>query len=79
MYSNCCCSCSFEAEIINLGQSSHKTYSNNILNFQESKIILNACAKKKKTGNLLNAPSILYVLVGCIPIPAVAVHLNLKF
>ena len=29
VYSNCCCSCSFEAEIIKIGQSSHKMYSNN--------------------------------------------------
>ena len=47
VYSNCCCSCSFEAGIIKIGQSSHKMYSNNILNFQESTIILNACTKKK--------------------------------
>ena len=33
VYSNCCCSCSFEAEIIKIGQSSHRMYSNNILNF----------------------------------------------
>ena len=46
VYSNCCCSCSFEAEIIKIGQSSHKMYSNNILNFQESMTILNACTKK---------------------------------
>ena len=46
VYSNCCCSCSFEAEIIKIGQSSHKMYSNNILNFQESTTILNACIKK---------------------------------
>ena len=52
--SNCCCSCSFEAEFIRIGQSSHKMYSNNILNFQESTTILNACTKK--SGNLLNAP-----------------------
>ena len=45
VYSNCCCSCSFEAEIIKIGQSSHKMYSNNILNFQESTTILNACTK----------------------------------
>ena len=51
MYSNCCCSCSFEAEIIKIG---HKMYSNNILNFQESTTILNACTKK--SGNLLKAP-----------------------
>ena len=32
VYSNCCCSCSFEAEIIKICQSSHKMYSNKILN-----------------------------------------------
>ena len=36
VYSNCCCSCSFETEIIKIGQSSHKMYSNNMVNFQES-------------------------------------------
>ena len=46
VYSNSCCSCSFEAEIIKIGQSSHKMYSNNILNFQESTTIVNACTKK---------------------------------
>ena len=46
MYSNYCCSCSFEPEIIKIGQSSYKMYSNNILNFQESTTILNACTKK---------------------------------
>ena len=46
VYSNCCCSCSFEAEIIKPGQSSHKMYSNNILNCQVSTTILNACTKK---------------------------------
>ena len=56
VYSNCCCSCSFEREIINIGQSSHKMYHNNIVNFQESTTILNACTKK--SGNLLNAPRI---------------------
>ena len=53
VYSNSCCSCWFEAEIIKIGQSSHKMYSNNILNFQESMTIVNACTKK--SGNLLNA------------------------
>ena len=53
-YSNCCCSCSFEPEIIKISQSSHKMYSNNIPNFQESMAILNACTKK--SGNLLNVP-----------------------
>ena len=47
VYSNCCCSCSFEPEIIKkIGQSSHKMYSNNILNCQESTTISNACTKK---------------------------------
>ena len=54
VYSNSCCSCSFKPEIIKIGQSSHEMYSNNILNFQESTTILNACTKK--SGNLLNAP-----------------------
>ena len=46
VYSSSCCSCSFEAEIIKIGQSSHKMYSNNIVNFQESTTILSACTKK---------------------------------
>ena len=46
VYSNLCCSCSFEPEIIKIGQLSHKMYSNNIVNFQESTTILNACTKK---------------------------------
>ena len=61
MLSNCCCSCSFEPEIKKIGQSSHKMYNNNILNFEESPAILNACTKK--SGNLLKAPRI------CICIP----------
>ena len=56
VYSNCCCSCSFEAEIIKIGQSSHKMYSNNILNFQESMIIYMPI--RKKSGNLSYAPHI---------------------
>ena len=54
VYSNCCCSCSFESEIIKIGLSSYMMYSNNILNVQESTIILNACTKK--SGNLLKEP-----------------------
>ena len=46
VYSNCCCSCSFEPEILKIDQSSHKMYSNNILNFQESTLILKANMKK---------------------------------
>ena len=49
VYSSYWCSCSFEAEIIKIGPSSLKMYSNNILNFQESTSIVNACAKK--SGN----------------------------
>ena len=62
VYSNSCCSCSFVSEIIKIGQSSHKIYSNNILNFQESMTILNACTKK--SGNLLNALRILFMPSG---------------
>ena len=56
VYSNSCCSCSFEPEILKIRQSSHKMYNNNIVNFQESTTILNACTKK--SGNLLKAPRI---------------------
>ena len=45
VYSNCCYSCWFESEIIKIGQSSHKMYSNKILNFQESTTILNSYTK----------------------------------
>ena len=54
LYSNSCCSCSFEQKLIKISQSFHKLYINNILDFQESTTILNACTKKK-SGNLLNA------------------------
>ena len=40
VYSNSCCSCSFEPDIIKISQSSHKMYSNNIVNCQESTTIL---------------------------------------
>ena len=46
VYSNFCCICSFEPKIIKLGLSSHNLYSNNLLNFQESTTILNACTKE---------------------------------
>ena len=54
VHSNSCSSCWFESEIIKIGQSSLKMYSNNIVNFQESTTILNACTKK--SGNLLKKP-----------------------
>ena len=46
VYSNSCCSWSFETEIIKISQSFHKMYSNKILNFQEFTTILNACTKE---------------------------------
>ena len=49
VYSNSCCSCSFEAEIISISQSSHKMYSNNILNSQDSTTVLNAHTKSLVT------------------------------
>ena len=52
--STSCCSCSFEPEIIIIGQSFYEMYSNNIVNFQGSTTILNPCTKK--AGSLLNAP-----------------------
>ena len=64
VYSNCSFSCSFELEIIKIGQSSHKIYSNNIVNFQASTTILNVCTKK--SGNLLKAPRIYSIYkMGC--------------
>ena len=53
MYSNSYSCCSFKPEIIKIGQSSHKIYSNNIVNFRECTTILNG--SRKKSGNLLNA------------------------
>ena len=58
VYSNCCCSCSFEPDIIKIGQSSHKMYSNNIGNFQESTRIFNAC---KKIWNFIECTTYLYI------------------
>ena len=51
VYSNSCCSCSFEAEIIKINQSSDNIYSNNIENFRASTLILNACIKKVWKGS----------------------------
>ena len=48
VYSNFFCSCSFKPEIIKIGLSAHKMYRNNIVNFQESATILNACTKKSR-------------------------------
>ncbi len=46
VYSNSCCSFSFEPKIIKIVQSSHTFDSNDILNFQELTTILNASTKK---------------------------------
>ena len=46
VYPNSCCSCSFKPEILKIGQSSHKMYSNNIVNIQVYTTILNACTRK---------------------------------
>ena len=62
VYSNSYCSCSFEPEIMKIGQSSHKMYTNNILNFQESMIILNA--RTKKVWNLIVCTSYTETLLG---------------
>ena len=58
MYSNSCCSCSFKPEIKKLGQSSHKLYSNKILNFQESMTILDV--HRKKVWELIVCTSYVY-------------------
>ena len=55
VYFNYCCSCSFEPEIIKIGRSSHKMYSNNIPNFEESTTILNA--HTKNVWRLIICPS----------------------
>ena len=56
VYSNCCCSCWFEREIIKIGQSSYKMYSNNS---EFSRVNDNfKCPYEKKSANLLKAPRI---------------------
>ena len=64
VYSNCCCSCSFEPEIIKNCQSSHKMCSNNIVNFQESTTILNA--HTKKVWKIIVCTSYIYMHAHCI-------------
>ena len=61
VYFNCCCSCSFEAEIIKIGQSSYKMYSNNIVNFQKSTTILNA--HTKNVWKLIVCTSYIYIYI----------------
>ena len=82
VYSNCCCSCWFEPEIIKIGQSSHKMYSNTIVNFQESTVILNACTKK--VWKLIEC-TIYYLpmaggrIIGFILFPRVLVQWEMQF
>ena len=64
VYSNCCCSCSFEPEMIEIDQSSRKMYSNKILNFQESTTILNL--HTKKVWNLIVCTSRLWCIIICM-------------
>ena len=59
VYSNSCCSRSFEGEIIKICQSSHKMYSNNGLNFLESTTILNV--RTKKVWKLIVCTSYIYI------------------
>ena len=61
MHFNCYCSSSFEPEIIKIGQSSHKMYSNNIVNIQESTTILNA--HTKKIWKLIVCTSYIYIYI----------------
>ena len=74
VYSNCCCSCSFKPEILKIGQSSHKMYSKNIVNFQEFTTILNACTKK--SGILLKTPRIYQFIKKDVPSSATDSHLQ---
>ena len=63
VYSNSCCSYSFKLEIIKIGLSSHKMYSNNIVNFQESTTILNTYTKKSLKTYRMPLVYILYIFV----------------
>ena len=63
VYSNSCCSCWFEPEIIKIGQSSHTIYSNNIMNFQESTTILNACTKSLETYWMHHTHIYIYIYI----------------
>ena len=63
VYSNSCCSCSFEAEIRKIGQSSNKLYSNYIVNFQEFTKILNASKKRLETHWIRHVLVILFDFV----------------
>ena len=66
VYSKSCSRCSFKPEIIKIGHSSHKMYSNNIVSFQESTAILNACTKKSLETYRM-------------PLVAVSLHISMTF
>ena len=65
VYSNCCWTCSFEPEIIKIGQSSDNMYSNNILNFQESDNF--KCPYEKGLETYPMLPVYSYCLSECLP------------
>ena len=65
VYSNCCCSCSFEPKIIKIVLSSHKISSNNILNFQDSTTILNVCIKSVEMHHVY-----IYIYIVCVCVRA---------
>ena len=64
VYSNSCSSCSIEAEILKIGQSSHKIYNNNILNLQECATILNTLTKK--VWKLIEGPTYIWNLMNLL-------------
>ena len=61
VYSNSCCSCSFEHEVIKIGLSSHKMYIYNILNFQESTTKFKC--PYKKVWKLIEGTTYIYSLL----------------
>ena len=73
LYSNRCCSCSFEPEIIKIGQSSHKVYSNNS---EFSRVYDNFKCLYKESGNLLNASYIYIYMCVCVCV-CVCVYINM--
>ena len=59
VYSNSFCSYLYEPEIVQIGRLSHKMFRNDIVNFQESTTILNACTKK--VWNLIEGTTYIYI------------------
>ena len=75
VYSSWFCSCSFERQIIKYCQSSHKMYSNNIVNFQESTTILNTHTKKVWKPIVCTS----YILYSAVDFDNAGVPLNFAF